>query len=316
VNGHADDDITPRVFMSYSHDDEGHSTWVLDLARRLRSNGVDVCLDRWDVTLGGNLALFMERAANLDYRVVAVVSEPYALKADIRTGGVGAEAQMLSSSLYTQLDSDRVMPIIRNNPGSRLPAFLAGRLYQDFRDSDKQEEAYEALLRAIYGRPVDAAPPLGPNPFQQANDVDARLAVRNSPSRWHRSALRGHVDFTYSENSGVCTIGSEDCQFTLTVGYRNVAKVYVCRGGNTSHVAVVEGVPERSELLEDVAQFDTSNRLVGAEPGDAVILRNEHGYWALLTILDIDERRALNRERIIRFTYVINTDRTTDFRCG
>jgi hypothetical protein len=41
----------PRVFMSYSHDDDEHRDWVLQLSSRLRGNGVDVCLDRWDVTL-------------------------------------------------------------------------------------------------------------------------------------------------------------------------------------------------------------------------------------------------------------------------
>ena len=47
--------------MSYSHESNEHRDWVLALATRLRGNGVDVCLDRWDVALGGNLALFMER---------------------------------------------------------------------------------------------------------------------------------------------------------------------------------------------------------------------------------------------------------------
>ncbi|MBX7431586.1 toll/interleukin-1 receptor domain-containing protein [Mycobacterium sp. Y57] len=40
----------PRGFMSYSHDDDEHKDWVLQLASRLRGNGVDVCLDRWDVS--------------------------------------------------------------------------------------------------------------------------------------------------------------------------------------------------------------------------------------------------------------------------
>ncbi|WP_424386344.1 hypothetical protein [Mycolicibacter algericus] len=32
--------------MSYSHDDDQHRDWVLQLSSRLRGNGVDVCLDR------------------------------------------------------------------------------------------------------------------------------------------------------------------------------------------------------------------------------------------------------------------------------
>ena len=38
----------PIVFVSYSHDGEEHSAWVLQLATRLRRNGVDVILDRWE----------------------------------------------------------------------------------------------------------------------------------------------------------------------------------------------------------------------------------------------------------------------------
>ena len=91
-----------------------------------------VCLDRWDVTLGGNLAHYMERAADDTYRVIAVVSETYSSKCNDRSGGAGVEAQMLSARLYDELDSDAVIPIIRNNPKNppELPAFLSGRLWQ------------------------------------------------------------------------------------------------------------------------------------------------------------------------------------------
>lgn len=88
--------------MSYSHESNEHRDWVLALATRLRGNGVDVCLDRWDVTLGGNLALFIERAASDAYRVIAVLSETYTQKADERVGGAGVEAQMLRRGCMTR----------------------------------------------------------------------------------------------------------------------------------------------------------------------------------------------------------------------
>jgi hypothetical protein len=140
--------------MSYSHDDDEHREWVLALASRLRANGVDVCLDRWDVTLGGNLDLFMERTANTSYRVIAVVSTIYSHKANEREGGTGVEAQMLSTRLYNAMDSDQVIPIIRNNPTNPplLPAFLSGRLWLDFRDEQIIEESYERLVRDIQDR--------------------------------------------------------------------------------------------------------------------------------------------------------------------
>ena len=107
--------------MLYSHDDHEHKDWVLQLSSRLRGNGVDVCLDRWDVTLGRNLAHFMERAADDTYRVIAVVSETYSSKCNDRSGGAGVEAQMLSARLYDQLDSDAAARTPQWSTLARLP---------------------------------------------------------------------------------------------------------------------------------------------------------------------------------------------------
>ncbi|MCA9692362.1 MAG: toll/interleukin-1 receptor domain-containing protein [Myxococcales bacterium] len=38
----------PRVFISYSHDSEPHREAVLQLAQRLRGDGIDVRLDRFE----------------------------------------------------------------------------------------------------------------------------------------------------------------------------------------------------------------------------------------------------------------------------
>jgi hypothetical protein len=36
----------PRVFISYSWDDEDHKRWVRDLAARLRTHGIETLLDQ------------------------------------------------------------------------------------------------------------------------------------------------------------------------------------------------------------------------------------------------------------------------------
>ena len=50
----------PKAFISYSHDSPEHKNWVLDLATRLRSSGVDAVIDQWDLRPGDDLAHFME----------------------------------------------------------------------------------------------------------------------------------------------------------------------------------------------------------------------------------------------------------------
>ena len=67
----------PRVFISYSHDDQAHKNWALTLATRLVKNGVDVTLDQWDIGLGGDLPHFMESGLTAADRVVAVCTPAY-----------------------------------------------------------------------------------------------------------------------------------------------------------------------------------------------------------------------------------------------
>ncbi len=302
--------------MSYSHDDDEHRDWVLQLSSRLRGNGVDVCLDRWDLNLGGNLAHFMERAADDEYRVIAVVSETYSRKCNDRSGGAGVEAQMLSARLYEKLDSDAVIPIIRNNPNNppELPAFLSGRLWQDFRDPATQEAAYERLLRDIHGVAVDAAPPIGPNPFEGRTEVEASLAIRNSSGRWHSPAFSGDVEFVFSQNSGRYMLGSGTSGFTLWIDAfgPNAVRAYN-DPADIANVAVINRVRERAELLTVVSQFDTSSRVVVAQIGDALVLHNVNGFWALLYIDKVYWREALNHESVVKFRYVIQPNRTPDF---
>lgn len=311
-----DNSDAPQVFMSYSHDDEALRAWVLQLSTRLRSNGVDVCLDRWNVSLGGNLAHYMERTADRKYRVIAVVSENYSRKCNGRDGGTGVEGQMLSARLFADLDSNAVIPIIRNNPSNPpvLPAFLSGRLYEDFRDDASQEDAYERLLREIHGVPVDAAPPLGPNPLEGRTAVEASLATRNAPDRWHNPSDHGDVEFVYSQNSGRYKLGSGTAQFTLNVGERGFGTVYVLNDpGDIANVAVINRARERVDLLADVSQFDLSSRIVDARAGDAVVLHNRNGFWALAYITRVHAREALNRELVINFRFEIQLDRTPNF---
>lgn len=305
----------PRVFMSYSHDSDEHINWVVALATRLRSNGVDVCLDRWDVSLGGNLAHFMERAANSSYQVIVVVSESYARKSNEREGGAGVEAQMLSARLYSKLDSDQIIPVLRNNGAGEplMPAFLGGRLWSDFRDEASAEEEYAQLLRKIHGVPVEVAPPLGSNPFDGKSAVEASIEIRNSSSRWLSPGLSGEVEFVHSQNSGEYTLGSGQCQFTIKTQVLSPSSLRIYRDPtDIQHVAVIEGVGERTTLLSDVSQFDTSNRIARANIGDAVVLHNQHGYWAIVYVTELFEREGLNREEVMRFHYFIQPDRSSD----
>lgn len=104
-----------ETFISYSHDDEKHKDWVLQLATRLRLNGVNVILDRWNLRLGSDLASFMERRLSKSQRVICVCSEKYVSKANNGKGGAGHEKQIMTSEIVNDQNSNWVMPLIKNN---------------------------------------------------------------------------------------------------------------------------------------------------------------------------------------------------------
>ena len=157
----------PAVFVSYSWCGDKHQTWVANLARRLRANGVDVHLDLWDVSLGHDLNLFMEQYAAPSARVLVVLSDDYAEKADgrgERPSGVGTETTIVSPTVYEDLGGNRVIPVIPASGAVAtqplVPRYLKGRNWIDFRSD--YEDAYERLLRELHGVPLEPAPPLGP----------------------------------------------------------------------------------------------------------------------------------------------------------
>jgi len=155
----------PVVFISYSHDSDKHKDWVLQLATKLRSNGVNVILDRWNLKLGSNLASFMERELSKSNRVICICSDTYVNKANKGKGGAGYEKQIMTAELIQDQNTNWIIPLIVNNQSEkRTPTFLAGKMYISFEDSNLYESKYEELLRDLLDEP--SIPPLGKNPFQ------------------------------------------------------------------------------------------------------------------------------------------------------
>ena len=161
--------VAPRVFVSYSWTSDGHAAWVMDLASRLRTDGVDVILDRWDLLPGQDKFVFMEKMvsdASVD-KVIVICDGRYARKADAREGGVGTESTIISQQIYEQSDARRFVAVIAECDAEGkpfLPIFLKSRIYFDLSDPRRFESGYEDLIRDLCGRPRHAKPPLGKLP--------------------------------------------------------------------------------------------------------------------------------------------------------
>jgi hypothetical protein len=163
----------PKVFISYSHDDQEHKKWVLDLATRLRNTGIDAVLDQWELRPGDDLPAFMEKHLRDADRVLMVCTAPYVQKANSGTGGVGYEKMIVTSDLLKEIDSSKVIPIIRQAGSYSVPTFLKTKLHINFSRSDDYEFAFDELVRTIHGSPLYVKPEIGNNPFQPVEQVAA-----------------------------------------------------------------------------------------------------------------------------------------------
>ncbi|MBL7854886.1 MAG: TIR domain-containing protein [Cyclobacteriaceae bacterium] len=160
---------TPKIFISYSWTTPNHEDWVINLAERLVSDGVDVVIDKWDLKEGHDKYTFMEsmvRSIEI-VKVLIVLDKKYTEKANSKTGGVGTETQIISPKIYENVSQEKFIPIVTErdeNGNPYMPTYLESRIYIDFSSQEHFEINYEALLRNIFKRPSFNKPKLGKAP--------------------------------------------------------------------------------------------------------------------------------------------------------
>jgi len=156
----------PKVFVSYSHDSQAHKQWVLAFATRLRKVGVDAVLDQWDLGPGDDIPLFMERNLATADRVLMICTENYVSKANAGAGGVGYEKMIVTADLMQKVDSNKIIPIVRQDGTHLVPNFLRSKMYLDFSHEDQFEVSFDDLTRSIHNAPLFIKPEISTSPFE------------------------------------------------------------------------------------------------------------------------------------------------------
>jgi hypothetical protein len=151
----------PRAFISYSWDDESHREWVCQLATRLRSDGVDVSIDKWETVPGDQLAAFMERSIRENQFVVIICTPRYKQRSDAREGGVGYEGDIMTSEAMNSQNNRKFIPVLRKGAWSAAaPSWLLGKYRVNLSGEPYSERDYEDLVRTLLDK-RESAPPLG-----------------------------------------------------------------------------------------------------------------------------------------------------------
>ena len=109
----------PKAFISYSYDSQEHKKWVLELATRLRNNGIDAILDQFELQAGDDVPHFMETNLAKADKILMICTDRYVQKANEGTGGVGYEKMIITSNLMQNIDESKIIPIIRQEARNR-----------------------------------------------------------------------------------------------------------------------------------------------------------------------------------------------------
>lgn len=302
----------PKVFISYSHDNEEHKAWVIKLATRLRSNGVDVILDIWHATLGSDLASFMEHGLSSSKRVICICSEQYVSKANEQKGGAGYEKGIMTAELVIDQNTNWIIPLIVNNPAKKTPTFLGARKYINFCDHKLYEARYEELLRDILEEPILPIPPIGPNPFKNIETFNQRR-FSTGKEKYLSPPTRGKITFDYSNNNGVYSIGQGHLVFELMFSTAGNKAIHLYNDPATiDSIAIAKKIKEVKEI-NDARQFDYSSRTRTPQINEIAILQNSHGYFAAIKILSIMDKTGEDEHNEVTFEYFIQTNGSPDF---
>lgn len=298
---------TPNVFISYSWDNENgnneHKEWVSKLAKDLRSHGVNVTLDQFDVRLGDDLPSFMERGLTASHIVLCVCSENYVRKCNAVTSGVGYEKRILADELLNDVNKKIIIPIVKNNrTDNKLPTFLSGILYEDF-DKGDYANCYDNLIRRIYDEDIKKKPQLGECPFVGSSLSDKITTNMNLQTvNFNNPSLEGKVSFDYKKNDGLFSIGVSDYSFTTMWSECGNGSIY-CYNDMIKRIGynpAYKQFPSKGELID----FDYSARCKSLKIGEVIILENCNNRFAAIRILNV-KTNTVDINHLLEFEYKI-----------
>ncbi|MCL2098067.1 MAG: toll/interleukin-1 receptor domain-containing protein [Bacteroidales bacterium] len=204
----------PKVFISYSWDNEIHKDWVLDLATKLRLNRVDVILDIWELRAGRDKDYFMENSVRESDKVLLIMTPNYKIKAENRKGGVGNEISMIRAEKFNNQETEKFIPIVRSgNRDECTPLFVKSLIDIDMSIEDNFEKSFEELLRTIYDEPKNEKPPLGEKPqfTRPKKNFDLEVSDLNEETKQKGQKNIKKIDLGFDFES------KSDVDFNLTI---------------------------------------------------------------------------------------------------
>jgi hypothetical protein len=184
-----------KAFISYTWDSDEHQTWVEALATRLRNEGVDITMDKFELAPGDYLAEFMERVVRESEHIVIVCTGNYKIKANRRDGGAGYETDLMTAEALVLKNRRKFIAVLREESQvESMPSWLLGTLYIDLRKDPYSEHEYKRLYKTLCGvGPVK--PILGEQKPRGSEASKLADATRGPAACWTPSERRDQLPY-------------------------------------------------------------------------------------------------------------------------
>ena len=144
--------MNPKVFVSHASEDKNR--FVTEFATKLRTNGVDAWLDKWEMLPGDSLVdkIFEEGLKEAE-AVIIVLSKFSVVKPWVR--------EELNASVVNKISKGtKIIPIVLDD--CNVPEALTSTLWEKIEDLESYDNSFSRILSSIY-RTVDK-PALGASP--------------------------------------------------------------------------------------------------------------------------------------------------------
>jgi hypothetical protein len=173
-----------KIFISYSHDSEDHREQVLKLADRLRDEGINCRIDRYEEAPSQGWAKWMMDEIDAAKFVLIICTEQYDRrfrgKEEIGKGkGATWEGTIVTQALYdSQGSNSKFIPVLLNsNDEGFVPLPLrSSNIYKLDR-----ENGYQLLYRRLTDQHETPAPPLGTVTKLPVRDRGQNVGDNSSP---------------------------------------------------------------------------------------------------------------------------------------
>lgn len=155
------DNRSPRVFLSHASEDK--QRFVMSFAEQLRTCGVDVWLDHWEMLPGDSLVdkIFNEGLKSADAVIVVLsqfsISKPWVV-------------EELNASIVARISKGlKIIPVVIDN--CDVPEALRSTVWEKIDNIECPTAAIERVVAAVYD--YRGKPPLGPAPTYVTDDTIA-----------------------------------------------------------------------------------------------------------------------------------------------